>query len=66
MYFNYHSKLRKVIKEDKITKIEILDEYNGIKPAMVIYFEKNNPMPIREHMWDDYIKFISELDNKKN
>ena len=65
MYFNYHSKLKKIISEDKITKIEILDEYHGIKPAMIIYFEKHCPMPIREHMWDDYIKLLNK-DTKKN
>lgn len=60
MYFNYHSKVKKTIKEDIITKIEIVDNYNGISPAMVIYFKNHKPMPIREHMWDDYIKFLQE------
>lgn len=60
MYFNYHSKLKKVILSDIITKIEILDEYNGIKPAMLIHFKNHKPMPIREHMWDEYIKFLHE------
>lgn len=60
MYFNYHSKVKKTIQEDIITKIEIVDNYNGISPAMVIYFKNHKPMPIREHMWDDYIKYLQE------
>lgn len=60
MYFNYHSKVKKNIQEDIITKIEIVDNYNGISPAMVIYFKNHKPMPIREHMWDDYIKYLQE------
>lgn len=58
MYFNYHSKVKKTIQEDIITKIEIVDNYNGISPAMVIYFKNHKPMPIREHMWDVYIKYL--------
>lgn len=58
MYFNYHSKVRQVLKEDILTKIEIVDEYNGIKPAMLLHFKNNKPMPIREHKWDEYIRLI--------
>lgn len=58
MYFNYHHKVKKAIETDQITKIEIVDNWNGISPAMVIHFKNNAPMPIREHKWDEYIKFI--------
>lgn len=60
MYFNYHSKVKKLIEQDKITKIEIVEEYHGIKPAMLLYFQNHPPMPIREHKWDDYINFLTK------
>ena len=58
MYFNYHSKVKKIIEEDIVTKIEIVDEYHGIKPAMLLHFKKHPPMPIREHKWDEYISLL--------
>ncbi len=61
MYFNYHSKVKQVIENDTITKIEIVDNHNGIKPAMLIYFKNHPPMPIREHKWDEYINYILNL-----
>lgn len=64
MYFNYHSKVKKIIDEDIITKIEIVEDHNGIKPAMVIHFKNHPPMPIREHKWDEYIDYILNGDKK--
>lgn len=58
MFFNYHSKVKKIIETDTITKIEIVDNYNNIRPAMVLYFKNNPPMPIREHKWDEYIAYL--------
>ena len=58
MYFNYHSKVKEILKKDKLIKIEIVDNHNGIKPAMLLHFKNHQPMPIREHKWDEYIKLI--------
>lgn len=58
MYFNYHKKVKQTIKNDTITKIEIVDDHNGIRPAMVLHFKNHKPSPIREHKWDEYIKII--------
>lgn len=60
MHFNYHAKVKKIINEDKITKIEIVDNYHDICPAMLIYFENHPPVPIREHKWDEYIAYLNE------
>jgi len=60
MFFNYHSKVKRIIQSDTVTKIEIVKDYNGIKPAMVLYFKNNPPMPIREHKWDEYISLLFE------
>ena len=61
MYFNYHNKVKRLIDDDQIIKIEIVDNWNGICPAMVIYFKNNPPKPIREHKWDEYISYILNL-----
>lgn len=63
MYYNYHAKVKQVLESDTLVKIEIVDEYHGIKPAMLLYFKNHPPMPIREHKWDDYIKYLSEKPN---
>ena len=60
MFFNYHSKVKRIIQSDTVTKIEIVKDYNGIKPAMVLYFKNNPPMPIREYKWDEYISLLFE------
>lgn len=58
MYFNYHGKIKELLKTDTVTKIEIVDNHNGIKPAMLLHFKNHKPMPIREHKWDEYIKLL--------
>ena len=62
MYFNYHSKVKQVLETDRLIKIEIVDDHNGIKPAMVLHFQNHKPMPIREHKWDEYISYIQNLE----
>ena len=61
-YFNYHAKVKNLISQGFYIKYEIVEEYNGIKPAMVIYFKNNRPMPIRKHRWEEYFEIIN---NKK-
>ena len=53
-YFNYHAKVKNLIAKGHCKGFELVDDWNGIKPAMVIYFDNNKPMPIREHKWDEY------------
>ena len=59
MYFNYHAKVKKLIKEKKLTNYYIVEKYNKISPALILVFG-NFVMPIREHKWDEYIKLINE------
>lgn len=60
-YFNYHAKIKKLIKQGDFLRFEILEEYNGIKPCMLIYFKHNKPMPIREHRFEEYLKLFHNL-----
>ncbi|MBR7111043.1 MAG: thermostable hemolysin delta-VPH [Clostridia bacterium] len=59
-YFNYHAKIMKLIKEGKLVGYRFVDEYNGIKPALLLYFfdERRPIMPVRVHLFDDYLKIL--------
>lgn len=63
MYFNYHAKAHKLIDTGHLTNWEIVEDWNGIKPALVLYFDNNKPMPIREYRWGEYIKEENETKN---
>lgn len=57
-YFNYHAKAKKLISEGHMTHWEIVDNWNGISPALVLYFDNNKPMPIREYRWAEYFVLL--------
>lgn len=58
MYFNYHAKAKKLIKEGELCYYTIVDDYNGIKPALVLYFKNHAPMPIRQKHFEEYLKLL--------
>lgn len=66
MYFNYHAKAKSLIKSGELEYVEIMDDYHGIKPAMVLYFSSHKPMPIRQEHWEEYYKLIQQLENEQN
>ena len=57
MYYNYHAKAKQLIREGHLIKSEIVDKWNNISPALVLFFDNHKPMPIRKYRWDDYIEF---------
>lgn len=57
MYYNYHAKAQNLIKEGHLVKMEIVDRWNNISPALVLYFDNHRPMPIRKYRWEEYINF---------
>ena len=59
-YFNYHAKAKRLITEGHLIDYEIVDNWNKISPALVLYFDNNKPMPIREYMWDEYFKILNK------
>ena len=61
-YFNYHATAKRLIREHKLLKIEFLEDYHGIRPALVLYFrdEKHPAMPIRLEKWEEYLKLMGE------
>lgn len=60
MYYNYHAQAKQLIAEGHLIKQEIVDDWNGIKPALVLFFDNHRPMPIRQYRWDEYINFVKE------
>ena len=60
MYFNYHAKAKKLISEGHLIDYQIVDSWNNISPALVLYFDNNKPMPIREYRWDEYFKLLNK------
>lgn len=59
-YFNYHAKAKKLISDGHLIKFEIVDKWCRICPALVLYFDNNKPMPIREYRWDDYMVILNK------
>lgn len=63
--FSYHNTAKKLIKTGHLTHFEIMDRWNSIKPALVLFFDNHRPMPIRqynqntgENNWDMYFPLI--------
>lgn len=60
-YFNYHGKVKQKLKDDKLERFEIVERWNEISPALVLYFSDGQAYPIREHHWEEYFEIISKL-----
>lgn len=58
MYFNYHGKAKKLIKEGHLIDYKILEQWNHISPALVLYFDNHKPIPIRKERWDEYFLIV--------
>ena len=58
-YFNYHAKAKNLINNNCCFAAAIFENYHNIKPALVLYFFNNQPIPIREYMWEDYFKLLN-------
>ena len=51
---------KKLIKSGELNYYTIVDNYNGISPALVLYFKKNKPMPIRQKHFEEYFKLLED------
>ena len=59
-YFNYHAKAKSLVKTGHCVKAALADKHNGIGPALVLYFDNNIPMPVREHMFCIYFELLKK------
>lgn len=61
MYFNYHAKVKRLIEEGHALDFEFLPEYHKISPCLLIFFDNQKPMPIREHRFQEYIFLLAKF-----
>lgn len=59
-YYSYHNKAKGLIQSGHLVQFEIVANWNGIRPALVLYFDNHRPMPIREYRWDEYFPLLSD------
>lgn len=64
MYYNYHAKAKQLISENHLQRFEIVNRWNSISPALVLYFDNHRPMPIREYRWDEYWEILTSENGK--
>ncbi|MBQ3213836.1 MAG: thermostable hemolysin delta-VPH [Clostridia bacterium] len=64
MYYNYHAQAKKLIEQGKLEKYEVLEKWNNISPALVLFFCNHKPMPIRKEKWEEYFKLIKSVYKK--
>lgn len=60
MYFNYHAKVKKKINEVGVERVEFVERYKNISPAILIHFKDGNMMPIREQKFLEYVALIDK------
>ncbi len=61
MYFNYHAKLKKLIQMGCAVGFERLEEYHGISPCILIYFDNGEKWPVREPRFDEYLFLFAKF-----
>lgn len=66
MYHNYHGTIKQRILNGELTSFEFVDEYNKIKPCLLLYF-KTFPYvkPIREHRFTEYKELLNIKEETK-
>ena len=65
MYFNYHAKVKKLIKDGRLVSFGFYENWNGISPALVLFFYDEKTMPIREYRWQEYLELFDEIPEKE-
>lgn len=61
MYFNYHAKAKKLISQNDLLFYQIVNKWNNISPALVLFFKSHKPMPIRQERWQEYFDLINNM-----
>ena len=59
-YFNYHAKIKSLIKGNHLTGVEFYEKWNNINDCYVLFFDNHIPMPVRDYRIDGYINFFKE------
>lgn len=64
MYYNYHAKIKKMIEKGELEKYEVVEDYNGISPALVLFFKNHRPMPVRIYRFEEYFAIFEKRRKK--
>lgn len=64
-YFNYHAIAKRLILEGQLCGYEFVDDYHGIKPALLLHFKEHKSIPIRSYHWEDYLPYLIKFDENK-
>ena len=59
-YYNYHAKAKNLIATGHLVRFEIVERWGNISPALVLYFDNNRPMPIREYRFNEYMQLLTK------
>lgn len=66
-HYPYHSRIKQRINNGGLTGFEFVDEYNKIKPCLLLYFSTEPYCrPIREYRWKDYEFITKQETNETN
>ena len=58
MYYSYHAMAKKLVKEGRLIGCAVVENHNGIRPALVLYFDDHPPMPVRRERWEEYFALV--------
>lgn len=61
MYYNYHAKIKKLIEMGELERYEVVENYNGISPALVLFFKNHRPMPVRIYRFEEYFELFEKM-----
>jgi len=60
--YPYHNKIKQRIKNKELIRYEYLDNYKGISPCLLLYFDlEPYRRPIREHRFKEYEALFKEI-----
>ncbi|MBQ7308378.1 MAG: thermostable hemolysin delta-VPH [Clostridia bacterium] len=60
MYYNYHSKIKQLIKNGHFLSFEFFEKWNKVNNCYVLFFDNHKPMPVRDYRWQEYLEFFKE------
>lgn len=60
--YPYHNQIKQRIANGELTSFEYVEEYNKIKPCLLLYFRTFPYVkPVREHRFEEYKPLIEKL-----
>lgn len=63
LVYPYHNKIRNRIKKGELTGYSFVNDYNGIKPCLLLYFSTfPHVRPIRSYRFIEYLPILEQFD----